>query len=127
MADWSDVRRVVAALPETAERPSYGGLPAWRVHGALFAWERPLGRAERASLGSTAPPESEPLLGIRVEDEGVKAALLAEEPGLFLTTPHFDGHPSVLVRLARVDPARLTELPEEAWRAQAPRRLHDDR
>ena len=34
--------------------------------------------------------------------------------------PHYDGHPSVLVRLEAVDPSELAELLEEAWRLRAP-------
>ena len=40
----------------------------------------------------------------------------------FFTTAHFDGHPSVLLRLSRVGEltrAELTEVVEDAWLAQA--------
>ncbi|MCF6745758.1 MmcQ/YjbR family DNA-binding protein [Blastococcus sp. KM273128] len=123
MATWEDVRRLVAGLPETDEHPSYGGHPAWRVRGKAFAWARPLRPAERAALGDGAPDDDEPLLGVRVADEGEKAALLAAAPGVFLTTPHFDGYPVVLVRLRRIPAGELAELVEDAWRARAPRRL----
>ena len=123
MATWDDVRRLVARLPETDEHPSYGGLPSWRVKEKAFVWERPLRPAERAALGSAAPGEDEPVLGVRVADEGVKAALIADEPGVFLTTPHFDGFPAVLVRLERLAVEELAELVEEAWRLRAPKRL----
>lgn len=39
------------------------------------------------------------------------------------TTPHFDGYPSVLVDLDRASVELLDELLEEAWLAQAPKRL----
>ncbi|MGY1723445.1 MmcQ/YjbR family DNA-binding protein [Blastococcus sp. SYSU DS0533] len=123
MATWEDVRRLVAALPGTDEHPSYGGHPSWRVHGKGFVWARPLRGAERAALGNAAPGEDEPLLGVRVADQGEKAALLAAAPDVFLTTPHFDGYAVVLVRLERVPDAELAELVEDAWRARAPRRL----
>jgi hypothetical protein len=123
MATWDDVRRLVAALPGTDEHASHGGRPSWRVGGKGFVWERPLGVRDRAALGATAPDEDEPLLGVQVADEGVKAALIADDPDVCFTVPHFDGYPAVLVRLARVDEATLAELVEEAWRARAPRRL----
>ncbi|MBQ1024634.1 MmcQ/YjbR family DNA-binding protein [Micromonospora sp. C95] len=121
MASWDDVRRIALGLPETSERPSYDGVAAWRVKDKPFVWERPLRGKELEALGSAAPDG--PILGVRVADLGVKEALLADDRGLFFTTPHFDGYPSVLVRLDRIDVTELTELIVEAWYARAPRRL----
>lgn len=123
MATWEDVRRLVAALPGTDVHPSYGGRPSWRVGGRALVWDRPLRAADREHLGARAPAVDEPVLGVRVADEGVKRALLADEPDVLLTTPHFDGYPVVLVRLAHVGDDLLAELVEDAWRARAPRRL----
>ena len=123
MATWDDVRRLVAALPETDEHPSYGGNPSWRVRQKAFAWERPLRLSEREALPDDGPGEREPILGVRVGDEGVKAALIADNPDACFTTPHFDGYPAVLVRLERIPADELAELIEDAWRLQAPKRL----
>ncbi|MET8547880.1 MmcQ/YjbR family DNA-binding protein [Micromonospora zamorensis] len=121
MPSWEDVRRIALALPETTERPSYDGLPAWRVRDKPFVWERPLRRADLDALGDAAPDG--PLLGVRVADLGVKEALLADDPSVYLTTPHFDGYPAVLVRLNRISLSELTEVVTEAWYARAPKRL----
>lgn len=121
MATWDDVRRIALALPETTERPSYGGVPAWRVKDAAFAWARPLRRVDLEALGDAAPEG--PILGARVPDLGVKEALLADDPDAYFTTPHFEGYPSILVRLDRIDLAELEELIVEAWLARAPKRL----
>lgn len=123
MATWDDVRRLVAALPETDEHPSYGGHPSWRVRQQAFVWDRPLRRADQVALGDGGPAETEPLLGVRVADEGVKAALLGDDPDVFFTTQHFDGYAAVLVRLERITVPELAELVEEAWRSRAPKRL----
>ena len=123
VANWDDVRRLVAALPGTDEQASYGRHPSWRVHQKMFVWDRPLTRADQAALGDQTPPESEPLLGVRVADEGVKAALIADEPDIFFTTPHFNGYPAVLVRLERIPLPELAELIEDAWRLRAPKLL----
>lgn len=120
MASWDDVRRLALELPETSERPAHGNA-AWRVRDKLFVWERPLRQKELAELGGAAPKG--PILGARVEDLGVKAALIAAEPEVFFTTPHFDGYPSVLVRLERIGGDELRELIVEAWLARAPKRL----
>ena len=121
MATWEDVRRLALSLPETAERPSYGGAPAWTVKGKAFVWERPLRGKDLAELGGAAPKDAP--LAAAVADEGVKQALLADEPAVFFTTSHFDGHAVVLVRLEALDAGQLQELVTDAWRAKAPRRL----
>ncbi|MFI6264864.1 MmcQ/YjbR family DNA-binding protein [Micromonospora sp. NPDC051006] len=121
MASWEDVRRIAATLPETTEHGSYDGLPAWRVRGKPFVWERPLRKADLAALGDAAPDG--PILGARVPDVGAKEALLADDPEVYFTTPHFDGYPAVLVRLERIELAELTELMVEAWYDRAPKRL----
>jgi len=126
VATWDDVRRLVAALPDTDEHASYGGSPSWRVHGKAFVWDRPLRSADRRALAEAAPDETEPLLGIRVADEGIKAALIADAPDVFVTIPHFDGYPAVLARLERIPADELAELVEDAWRSRAPKRLVAD-
>jgi hypothetical protein len=89
------------------------------VRKKLIAWERPLRKADYEALGADAPDGD--ILGARVAD-GVKFALIAV-PGVYFTTPHFDGYPAVLVRLAEIDVPELTELITEAWLAQAPKKL----
>jgi hypothetical protein len=121
MATWDDVRRLALALPETAEKASYGGSPSWTVKGKGFVWDRPLRPADREALGAAAPDG--PVLGARVPDLGAKEALLASARDVYFTTPHFDGYPAVLVRLERIDVGELEELVVEAWLARAPKRL----
>jgi hypothetical protein len=121
MATWDEVRAIAMALPETTEQTGRDGVPDWRVRKKLFAWERPLRRSDLEALGDTAPQG--PILSTRVPDLGVKEALLADDPEVYFTTPHFDGYPAVLVRLGRIDVSELNELLVEAWLAQAPKRL----
>jgi hypothetical protein len=120
VANWEDVRRIALALPETSERPAYGNA-AWRVRDKLFVWERPLRQKELDELGAGAPDG--PILGARVEDLVAKEALIADEPDLYFTTAHFDGYPSVLVRLEQIGEEDLGELIAEAWLSRAPKRL----
>jgi len=120
MADWDDVRRIALSMPETTEQPMHG-LPSWRVRKKLFVWERPLRKSDLEALGEAAPDG--PILGARVEHLLAKEALLADEPEVYFTTPHFDGYPSVLVRLERIAVGELEELTVEAWLARAPKRL----
>ena len=120
MATWDDVRRLALGLPETSEGTSYG-TTAWRVRDKTFVWERPLRQADLEALGAATPDG--PILGARVEHLGAKEALLADDPAVFFTTPHFDGYPAVLVRLDRIGLQDLQELIVEAWLARAPKRL----
>jgi hypothetical protein len=120
MATWDDVRRIALALPETEEGESRGQRH-WRVKDKGFVWERPLRRSDYEALGDTAPEG--PILGVRVEHLGAKEALLADDPGVFFTTPHFDGYPAVLVQLDRIGVEDLTELIVEAWLVRAPKRV----
>ncbi len=108
------------ALPETAEAVSRG-LPSWKVRDKAFVWERPLRRADLDALGHDAP--TGPILGARVEHLVAKEALLADDPGIFFTTPHFDGYPAVLVRLDMIAIEDLKEVIVEAWLSRAPKRL----
>ena len=123
MTTWADVRRIAVTLPEVAERSSRG-LPQWRVKDKLFVWERPLRRADLEALGENAPDGE--ILGARVADLGVKEALIADDPEVYFTTPHFDGYPAVLARLERIQVPELEELITEAWLARAPRRLAEE-
>ncbi|MDX6656220.1 MAG: hypothetical protein QOH62_1013 [Solirubrobacteraceae bacterium] len=120
MATWDDVRRIALALPETSEDVSRG-LRHWNVRGKGFVWERPLRRSDLEALGDAAPDG--PILGARVEHLVAKEALLADDSGVFFTTPHFDGYPAILVRLDAIDVGGLDEVIVEAWLARAPKRL----
>ena len=106
MVTEEDVRQAALSLPATIERPSYG-TPGFRVKDRLFARIR----------------EEGDLLVVWTADLGEKEALLRSYPETFTTTPHYDGHPMVLVRLDVVDADELLELLTESWRLRAPKRL----
>jgi hypothetical protein len=120
VATWDDVARIAGGLPLTSEHSPHD----WRVGKKLLAWERPLRPSDREALAMnrSEPPEGD-ILGVRVSDEGVKFALIADEPRVYFTTPHFDGYPAVLVKLAEIEVRDLEELITEAWLTQAPKKL----
>lgn len=120
MADWNDVRRIVARLPETTEGTGYG-TRAWRVRKKLVVWERPLRKSDLAALGDAAPDG--PILAAMVAHVLDKDVLIARSPDVYFTTPHFDGYPSILVRLDRIGVDELEGLIEDAWVRQAPKRM----
>ena len=106
MTTWEDVVRLASALPEV-EAATWYRTPALKVAGKGFA------RLRTEAEGGLVV-----LCGL---DE--KAALLDSGDAAFFTTPHYDGHGSIIVDLERVDVDQLRELLEEAWRRKAPRRL----
>ena len=120
MASWDEVARIALGLPQASEVVARG-LRQWKVKDKLFVWERPLRRSDLEALGDSAPDG--PILGARVEHEGAKRALLADDPEVFFTTPHFDGYPAILVRLDRIKPKDLHEVVVEAWLVRAPKRI----
>jgi hypothetical protein len=120
VATWDDVSRLALAMPEAVESTVRGNR-AWKVKDKLFVWERPLRRSDLEALGPDAP--AGPILGARVEHLIAKEALIADDPSVFFTTPHFDGYPAVLIRLDAISTEILEEVVVEAWLARAPKRL----
>jgi hypothetical protein len=106
MVTEDDVRRLALSLPATTEKPSYG-TPGFRVKDKLFARLR----------------EEGDVLVVWVADEGEKHGLIAADPAKFFTTPHYDGHPTVLVRFGAVDADELLELLTDSWRLRAPKKV----
>jgi hypothetical protein len=93
------------------------------VHGKLFCFHR--GRRPDAIDPQTGERLADVLM-FRVADVGVKELLLADERGIFFTTPHFNGYPAVLMRipdLKRLDRAELRDLVVGAWLTRAQKRV----
>lgn len=99
------------------------GLMSWRVKDKLFVWERPLRKSDLKALGDDAPTGE--ILGVRVEHEGAKLALVESVPTIYFTIPHFDGYSAVLVLLEQIGVEELEEVIVDAWLARAPKRLAD--
>jgi hypothetical protein len=107
MATEKDVRRIALSLPETTEKPWFN-TPGFRVKDKGFLRIR---------------AEAEGGLVVFVADLGEKDAMLASDPEKFYTTPHYDGHPTILVNLKKVGVKELRELIVESWRCKAPKRV----
>jgi hypothetical protein len=63
------------------------------------------------------------VLVVWLADEAEKDFLVRADPEKFFTIAHYDGHASVLVRLAAIDREELAELLTDAWRVRAPKRV----
>ena len=109
------------SLPEVTSHAGRHGHQQWKVKDKPLAWERPLRGPDREALGDSAPDG--PILGVRTPDLVAKEALIASEPEIYFTTPHFNGYPAVLVQLDHVPLDQLEEAIVEAWLAQAPKRV----
>ena len=116
MATWDDVARLASSLPEVEDRGR-----DWRFRSKLLAWERPLRPADREALGDGAPDGD--ILAVWLTGLDAKEALLADDPDVYFTTPHFDGYKAILIRLEHVPVDELEELMVEAWLDRAPKRL----
>ena len=101
------IREIALELPGAFEQASFEGRPSWRTKPRMFAWFR-------------GDPDALVLWVDSVED---KDALIASDPTKFFTTPHYDGHPMVLVQIDEVDEQEVTELLTDSWRLRAPRTL----
>ena len=106
MADAEDVRSIALALPGTVEIPSEGF--DFRVHNRGFVWSYPEGTGRNRRLRTD-------IAVLFVGDEAEKQALIRGEPELFFTTAAYEHAALVLVRLDRVNAARLQELITDAW------------
>ena len=118
-----DVHEIAGAMPHVTVEWGSGDNPVYQVGGKSFVFFR-----------NPRPDAFDPETGERyadviviwVADEVDKQALVQDPDSQYFTTPHFDGHPSVLVRtsrLAELTHGELTEVVQDAWLAQAsPRR-----
>ena len=119
MANQSDVRKIALALPRTTEgtdRFAFSVENKGKQKGFVWVW---LERKDPKKARTPCPT----VLAVRVRDQAEKAALLAGDPEVFFTEPHYNGFPAVLVRLPKVPRALLRKLIVDAWRCQAPRKL----
>ncbi len=121
----ADVHDLARAMPHvTAYRPDTPH-PVYQVGGKSFVFFRtPRPDAVDPATGERYPD----VVVFWVGSEADKQSLVQDPATPFFTTPHFDGHPSVLVRASRIgelDRAELAEIVQDAWLAQASKRRAD--
>ena len=117
----ADVHELAGSMP--GARRAEGGKVVYQVRGKSFVFFR-----------NPRPDAVDPETGERYDDvivfwvgsDAEKQALVADPETPFFTTPHFNGHPSVLLRGCRIgelDRDELAEVVYDAWLARAPKRL----
>ena len=123
VATMADLDKLALAMPQATKEVSDDGRPSYHVHGKLFCFHR--GQRPDAIDPETGE-RMEDVLMFRVADLDEKDLLLADDRGLFFTTPHFNGYPAVLMRiptLKRIDREELRDLVVEAWLTRAQKRV----
>jgi hypothetical protein len=123
MSTMADLDELALGLPQTTKEMSDDGRPSYLVHGKMFCFHR--SRRPDAVDSETGERMADVLM-FRVADLDVKDLILADDRGLWFTTPHFNGYPAVLIRipdLARVDRDELEEMVVEAWLTRAQKRV----
>src|ERR687886_1322707 len=119
----ADVDELALSLPETSKELSSDGRPSYLAHGKLFCCHR---NRRRDAVDPKTGERLDDVLMFRVPDLDVKELMLADDRGVYFTTPHFNGYPAVLMRipdLARIDREELFDLVAEAWLTRAQKRL----
>jgi hypothetical protein len=123
MATMTDLDALALAMPQTTKELSDDGRPEYLVHGKLFCCHR---SRRRDAIDPKTGERLDDVLMFRVADLGVKELVLADDRGVFFTTPHFDGYPAVLIRipdLAHLDRDELEDAVVEAWLTRAQKRV----
>jgi hypothetical protein len=120
-----DVHAIAMSMPHVTRYPDLKNT-VYQVGGKSFVFfrnPRPDAVDERTGERLTD------VIVIWVPDEGDKQALVEDPGSPYFTTPHFDGHSSVLVqasRLGEVSVGELRELIQEAWLCRASRKRAND-
>ncbi len=115
MITFAAVKALAGGFPEVTASTSYG-TPSLKVAGKSFC--RMWGQREH---DRDDVHDTEVLVVFCELDE--KPFLLESGGGALFTTPHYDGHGAVLVRLADVDRDDLRNYLEESYLLKAPARL----
>jgi hypothetical protein len=96
--------------------------PVYQVGGKSFVYFRtPRPDAVDPATGDRYPD----VIIFWVASEADKLALVQDAASPFFTTPHFDGHPSVLVRASRLGELsrdEVVEVVQDAWLSRASQR-----
>jgi hypothetical protein len=115
----ADVHAIAQAMPHVTTVDGSQGKPVYQVGGKSFIFFR-----------NPRPDAADPVTGERyddiivfwVESDADKQSLIDDEDTPFFTTPHFDGHPSVLIRerdLPALSYRELSEVIQDAWLSRA--------
>jgi hypothetical protein len=115
----ADVHAIATGMPHVKVLHGSQGNPVYQVGGKSFVFFR---TPRPDAVDPDTRERYADVIMFWVPSESDKLALVQDEASPFFTTPHFDGHPSVLVRASRIGEltlAELTEIVQDAWLCQA--------
>ena len=118
----SDVHRIAAAMPHVTKVEGTKKNPVYQVGNKSFVFFR---NARADAFDPDTGERYDDVIVIWVASEVDKQALVLDPGSPYFTTPHFNGHSSVLVRASRlgeIDVDELRELVQDAWLSRASRR-----
>jgi hypothetical protein len=118
-----DLDALALALPETTKEVSDDGRATYLVGGKYFCFHR---RPRADAVDPETGERLDDVLVFRVANQDMKDFVLADDRGVWFTTPHWNGYPGVLTRirdLARVDHDELEERLVEAWLTRVKKRV----
>ena len=118
----ADLDALALALPEV-EKSVEEGRPTYHVAGKYVCFHR---RPRRDAVDAETGERLDDVLVFRVADQDMKELVLADDRGVWFTTPHWNGYPAVLTRIAhlkRIDRDELEERLVEAWLTRAKKRV----
>lgn len=123
MATMRDLDALALAMPQAEKHVSDDGRPTYSVHGKFFCFHR---SRRPDAIDPQTGERLDDVLVFKVADEGEKEIMVADDRGIFFTTPHWNGYAAVLMRigdLARLDRDELRDLVAGAWLTRAQKRL----
>ena len=118
----ADVHRIAAGMPHVEKVDGSKENPVYQVGQKSFVFFR---NPRADAFDPVTGERYDDVIVIWVASEGDKQALVQDPDSPYFTTPHFNGHPSVLLRGSRIgeiDLDELTELIQDAWLSRASRR-----
>jgi hypothetical protein len=114
-----DVHELALGMPHVTVNRGPSANPVYQVGGKSFVFFRtPRPDATDPETGERYPD----VIVFWVASESEKQALVQDPASPFFTTPHFEGHGSVLLRASRLcelTRQELTEVVQDAWLARA--------
>jgi hypothetical protein len=102
----AQLKTIALSFPGAVESPSYG-YSAFKIEKKFFTRLR----------------DEDDSIVLMVDSIDERDMMIEADPKTFFITDHYKNHPSVLVRIARIDAKTLRGMLERRWRAIAPKKL----
>jgi hypothetical protein len=122
----SDIHELALAMPHVTVYDESSSNPVYQVGGKSFIFFR---NPRPDAFDRDTGERYDDVIVFWVDSEEEKQALVQDPTTPFFTTPHFNGHKSVLVRGSRIGelPLKtLAEVIEDAWLSRASKRRGED-